>query len=223
MIANYNQLTIKQFLQCKTIADLEDDPIQRKVKMLAEISGRSIDDVESLPLDQLLSELREFNEIDSLVTNQKVNMKFKVGGRSFVCVWLVQDLTAAQFFDVSHFCKDPNTIVSNIHNILAAICVPRTFWGSRRKYDGAKHKEIATLFYNNMKISQAYPIMLFFCKFYNQLTTNIQTCLEQEVKKLEESLKHLKPGGDGLQSLTTWAIMIGLSGITSLIWMCMSF
>jgi len=47
---NYSELTIKQFLRCKTIADLETDPIMRKVKMLAEIEGKDVDEVESMPI-----------------------------------------------------------------------------------------------------------------------------------------------------------------------------
>lgn len=203
MIANFNELTIKQFLQCKTIADLEEDPIQRKVSMLAEISGKTVDEIESLPLGELREKMQEFDRIESLIPSQKVKMKFKVNGKRFVCIWAVQDLTAGQFFDVSHFCKDPNAVVSNIHNILAAICVPRTLFG-RKKYDGTKHKEIANLFYNHMKISQAYPIMLFFCKLSNQLTTNIRICLEQEVEKLKAQVQKLsKQDGGGSRSLTT--------------------
>lgn len=198
MISNYNQLTIKQFLKCKTIADLEDDPIDRSVKMLAEITGQTVEEIEQLPLGELKSRLEEFSDIGTLPPDQKLKLKFRVGGKRFICVWRAQDLTAAQFFDVSHFCKDQSQILSNIHNILAAICVPMDMWGNRKKYDGSKHKDISALFYNEMKISQAYPIMLFFCEFSNQLTSSIQTFLGHQVEKVKESL--LKRDGVGLQS-----------------------
>lgn len=198
MISNYNQLTIKQFLKCKTIADLEDDPIDRSVKMLAEITGQTVEEIEQLPLGELKSRLKEFSDIGTLPPDQKLKLKFRVGGKRFICVWRTQDLTAAQFFDVSHFCKDQAQILSNIHNILAAICVPMDIWGNRKKYDGSKHKDISALFYNEMKISQAYPIMLFFCEFSNQLTGSIQTFLGHQVEKVKESL--LKRDGVGLQS-----------------------
>jgi hypothetical protein len=203
MITNYDNLTIKQFLNCKLIADLETDPIQRKVKMLAEISGKSVDEVESMPIEKMISQLKQLEQIENISSVGKVKMKFKVDGKRFECIWKPQELTTAQYVDVTHFCKDQDAIVSNIHNILAAICV-EVKWFKRTKYDGVNHKDISNLFLNKMKISQAYPIMVFFCKFYQELSNNILICLEKEVQEVKElAEKHLKAGGDGLQSLTT--------------------
>ena len=203
MITNYENLTIKQFLNCKLISDLETDPIQRKVKMLAEISGKSVDEIESMPIEKMIKHLKDLENIENIATLSKVKMKFKVGSKRFECIWKPQELTAAQYVDVTHFCKDQDAIVSNIHNILAAICV-EVKWFKRTKYDGVKHKEVANLFLNKMKISQAYPIMVFFCKFYQELSNSILICLEKEVAEVKElAEKHLKSDGDGLQSLTT--------------------
>jgi hypothetical protein len=188
---NYSELTIKQFLRCKTIADLETDPIMRKVKMLAEIEGKDVDEVESMPIGDLLARLKGLEQIEAMQPDQKIKLKFKLGGKRFIVKWRQQDLTAAQYIDATHFCKDPDKIIHNIHNILAALVVERTWWGKEKKYNGDKHKEIADLFYNEMKISTAYPIMLFFCKYYEALVANIITYLGEEAERQMSSIKDM--------------------------------
>ena len=192
---NYSELTIKQFLRCKTIADLETDPIMRKVKMLAEIEGKDVDEVESMPIGDLLARLKGLEQIEAMQPDQKIKLKFKLGGKRFIVKWRQQDLTAAQYIDATHFCKEQDKIIHNIHNILAALVVERTWWGKEKKYNGDKHKEIADLFYNQMKISTAYPIMLFFCKYYEALVTNMLTYLGAEAERQINSIK----SGLGLQ------------------------
>ena len=207
MIGNYNQLTIKQFLKIKLISELEQDPLHRKVLILSEISGQSVDDIESMPIGDMIEALKGLDKIENLQTDEKIKLKFKVGGRKFIVKWKEQELTSEQFIDVSHFCKDPDKILSNIHNILASVCVERNWYGKELGYKGDKHKEIADLFYNEMKIATAYPIMLFFCKYYEELQRNILTFLESEAskamkntKELMEKFTDLERSGDGLQA-----------------------
>jgi hypothetical protein len=183
MISKYSDLTIKQFLNCKLISEMQTDPIDRNVRLLAEVSGKTVDEVESLPLTELKAKLKYLANIEDLGEVGKVRMKFKVKGKSFKVIWKTQELTSGQYIDVSHFTKEPDKIIYNIHNILAAISVPMKYGLIQQKYNGAKHKDIADLLYNHMTIAQAYPIMLFFCKYFAELDSNILTFLVQEGKK----------------------------------------
>ena len=199
----FDKITIGQFLKCKTIADLEPDLINRNIKLLAELSGKTFDEVESMPIEQLTDALKDFNKFELLNPNAKVKMSFKVKGRRFKCVWQTQKLTAAQYIDATSFCKDEKNIVANIHNILASICVEKNWYGKVKKYDGANHKEVADLFYSHLKIDVAYPIMLFFCRYFKELGDNILTYLESEANKAMEKAKPiadkiLKQSGGGL-------------------------
>jgi len=183
MISKYSDLTIKQFLNCKLISEMQTDPIDRNVRLLAEVSGKSVDEIESLPLTELKAKLKYLANIEDLGEVGKVRMKFKVKGKWFKVIWKTQELTSGQYIDVSHFTKEPDKIIYNIHNILAAISVPMKYGLIQQKYDGAKHKDIAELLYNHMTIAQAYPIMLFFCRYYEELDSNILTYLVEEGKK----------------------------------------
>jgi hypothetical protein len=198
MISKYSDLTIKQFLNCKLISEMQTDPIDRNVRLLAEVSGKTVDEIESLPLTELKAKLKYLANIEDLGEVGKVRMKFKVKGKSFKVIWKTQELTSGQYIDVSHFTKEPDKIIYNIHNILAAISVPMKYGLIQQKYDGAKHKDIADLLYNHMTIAQAYPIMLFFCRYYEELDSNILTYLVEEGKKaLKEVEAHFTPNTVG--------------------------
>ena len=199
----FEKITISQFIKCKTIAELETDPLNRNIKLLAELTNKTFDEVESMPIDKLKLALKSFSEIENLNPNARVKMDFKVNGRRFKCIWQTQKLTAAQYIDTTSFCKDEASIINNIHNILAAICVEKTWYGKVKKYDGVNHKEVADLFLNHMKIEVAYPIMLFFCRYYKELADNILIYLEQEAEKALAKVKpildkHSKLNGVGL-------------------------
>lgn len=196
MVGNYYELTIKQFLKCKTISELETDPLQRKISMLAELSGKTVEEIESMPITALQSHLAKFSSIDTLEPNSKVKMRIKVGKQRFDLIWKSQEMTAYQYIDTVNFCKDP---VNNIHNILASLACEVTWYGKRLKYDGSTHKERADLFYNQMKIKQAYPIMVFFCKYLKELANSTEDFLIVEAEKVKVMVeKHLRSGGDGL-------------------------
>jgi hypothetical protein len=196
---DFNELTISEFLKCKSIADLEDDPLQRKIKLLASVSNRTIDEVESLSIEELTKQIKEFSEVETLSANAKVNMKFKINGRRFIIIWQTQKLTSSQYIDATFFCKDQDKIIYNIHNILASLAVERTWYGKQLKYNGANHKEVADLILNNMKIKQAYPILLFFCKYFKELQSNILTYLEsqanQQIMKVKPIMDRLSEKG----------------------------
>ncbi len=204
MIGNYYELTIKQFLRIKSITELESDVFMRNLKMVAEIENKTVDEIESMPVQDVIDKVRRLAKIETLEPDAKVKMKIKVAGKWFKIKWKQQELTAEQYIDASHFCKDPNQIINNIHNILASISVELDWMGREKKYSGIKHKEVADLFYNKMKISQAYPIMLFFCKYSKESTEAILSYLESEamkaVKMWEEFPKaDYTKNGDGLQ------------------------
>jgi hypothetical protein len=196
MVGNYYELTIKQFLKCKTISELETDPLQRKISMLAELSGKTVDEIESMPISDLQKHLAKFSSIDTLEPNSKVKMRIKVNGKTFDLIWKSQEMTAYQYIDTVNFCKDP---VNNIHNILASLACEVTWYGKRLKYNGATHKERADLFYNEMKIKQAYPIMVFFCKYLKELVDSTQDYLIAEAERVKQMVeKHFHNAGDGL-------------------------
>lgn len=199
MITSYDQLTIKQYLQLKLIAELESDPYISKMKMLAEVSGKDLEWAESLPIGELISKLSKLDQIKQIPENGKVKMKLKAGGKRWILKWRTQDLIGSQYIDSMHFLKEQSKIEQNIHNVLASIAVERNWYGKELPYDGNTHKERAEMFKNELKMAEVYPIYVFFCEFYKTLTANTQDYLAKEAEKLVKEVKvHLEKNGVGL-------------------------
>ena len=200
MITSYDQLTIKQYLQLKLIAELESDPLIRKMKMLAEVSGQSLEWAEALPIGELISRLEKLDRIAEIPEGGKVNMKLKAGGKKWILKWRTQDLLGSQYIDSMHFLKDEAKIEKNIHNVLASIAVEVNWYGKELPYDGNNHKERAETFKNELKMAQVYLIYVFFCEYFKTLTDNIQTYLIAEAEKVVKEVgDHLEINGVGLQ------------------------
>lgn len=201
MMQPYSKLTIKQFLNCKRISEMELDPLDKSIRLLSEISGKTQEQIEEMPIIQMKAQLKELYEIEHLNENTKVNMNIKVKGERFRVVWELTKLTAAQYIEVAEWTKEPEKIIYNIHKILASLVVRRTWYGKLIKRDAIEHKYIADLFYNNMKIEQAYPIMLFFCKYSEALHDSMLTYLAEQAVKLTREAQEMIIGqsGDGLR------------------------
>ena len=59
----FEKITISQFIKCKTIAELETDPLNRNIKLLAELTNKTFDEIESMPIEDLTKSLKAFSEI----------------------------------------------------------------------------------------------------------------------------------------------------------------
>lgn len=166
------------------ISETESDPLQRNIRLLSEITGIEVDRLENhFPIGELTAMLNDLGKLDNSLEDKKVRMTFKCGGKRFKVKWRQQELTASQYIDSTTFAR--SNPIEQIHNILASICVEVNWLGIEQPYDGAKHKEVSELFYNNLKIEVAYPIMLFFCKYLNELQTTTQTFLMAEVERMK--------------------------------------
>jgi hypothetical protein len=89
-----------------------------------------------------------------------------------------------QYVSMSNLTKDQSTILDNVHIILAVMCV------GKDKMDVEDRSEH---FQNNLSISIAYPIALFFCAVMLKLPDNLMDYL-----KGKESQVGLASSGVGM-------------------------
>lgn len=190
MIKSIDELTIKQYLKLKAIAEAEIDEMQMLVKMYSELSGLDVEDVRKLSYE----ELNKINDIKHLENNNKIKLKFKIGNKRFKIIWQEQELSTEQYIDVTHFCSQ-NNLEDNLHNILASLAIEVNWVGKTKGYDGSKHKEVAQLFYNNVKIKDVYPLVVFFCEYYQELTRGMLTYFQEHPQAIQDFMI----SGDGLQ------------------------
>jgi len=181
-------LTIKQFYDIESIIKDMEDPVERNLHLLAAVKGITIDDVENMPINKVKTELAKLNYLN-LDMPDKIKHKFKIKGRTFKIVWKLEDIRANQYIDFKHFASQEQSI----HKCMAVLCIELDWLRRSKGYQPQKHKELSEFFFKHMDISIAYPLMLFFCRYTEELMPIIKTYLRNEVEKMRSV------NGDGFQ------------------------
>jgi hypothetical protein len=111
-------------------------------------------------------------------------------GKRFRLLLNVSVLTGGQYIDLMTFLKNPEAINQNIHNVLAVIASPLKLGLFKTKYDGKKQAERAKFFHDNMPVSIAYPILVFFCNLSSHLTPAIAAYLNRDTMEKMSMVQH---------------------------------
>jgi len=171
----------------KIINDKSLDNHGKDVEIISLLSGISRSEILALPLKTLhecLDKIKFLNYLDLIrpLKNSK-HLRFCIKGRWFKIKLNASDLTGGQYIDLMTFLKENENPTANIHNVLAVIVAPLKWGLIPIKYDGKDQSERAAFLYENMSMSIAYPILVFFCNLSQHLTAAMQDYLKTETTK----------------------------------------
>jgi hypothetical protein len=177
------------------VKDLGIEAKKKKLSIIYKIEAEFFDGFTS---EQIISLYSEFEQLESQPIKTTYKKRVKVGGRWFFVDYRLSQISSSQFIDISHFSK--TNPIENIHKIVAS-CIRPINWrfGKPSKYNGEEHDEISELLLNQMKVKDAYPIMLFFCNLSAKLSDNILTYFLSQKEVMENKLRTFIQSGDGLQ------------------------
>lgn len=199
MRSNYYNLTLKDFIELQKVTESGIEGKKMKLSIVYKIELELFDGFTS---EQIISLYSDFEKLEAQPIKTTYKKRVKVGGRWFFVDYRLSQISASQFIDISHFSK--TNPIENIHKIVAS-CIRPISWkyGKPNKYNGDEHEEISELLLNQMKVKDAYPIMLFFCTLSSKLSDNILTYFLSTKEETLNKLKLFTQNGDGLQQLTT--------------------
>ena len=181
------QITIKQFQEIYTAVKSTEDEIDRLVNVCAILHGGKPEDY----LNKTPAQLSKY-KVDISVPEGKAPVTFKVKGQTYVVNHLVSSLTMAEFIDLTTFTQTEESIVENIHNIIAVFAKPEKKWFKKRETDREK---IADHLLNHLSIEVAYPTAVFFSSLYKSLLNRTRSYLMKQelplLKKQHEAMQDL--------------------------------
>ena len=205
------KLTIDKFQKLQSIATLEDDELQKAIKLVQVLLNKSEEEIEEMPLSKFSKLCEKLQKAFDLKVIKETNTEPKnlisANGKVYSLNFEIKPpFNTGRYIEVLTFSKgDP---IMNMHNILASICTPMK-WSWRKlnfvktEYDVLKHEDYA----NDMRQAEfrhGYHAMVFFCKLLVSSTNNTTDYLEREIEKwLKErkkvqQLKTISPTiGDG--------------------------
>jgi len=207
---SWDDITIGQFVELQPVLNSELSLIKKVNAVLSVLSGTPVDDLANVVASEnnikayrKISEKLQF--LNDTSTMEEVKKTFKVGGKRYAIDLNIEAMDAGQYISFMEILKrsnsDPKEALNHTHEILA--CMIKEVKGVPlfRRYDNdpTKFRQRANLFYNELPISIAYPITVFFCKVYQDYTTSLGELSIAKVEEvLQEAERDLMDFGDGL-------------------------
>ena len=172
-------MTIKQFQELYYVATSEDMDLDKSIKMVGIVTGKTPEQVEKMSM-------RKFNILCGAVHNHfkifekdllkgKPKKIVRVGKRFYRINYDVTKCKSSTYVEVSTFSTD---IIQNLHKIMASIVTPVKFkWGK-----WVEHEELASDL-EQMDFEVAYHAAVFFYTLFNASMQVIQPYLVNEMIK----------------------------------------
>jgi len=174
--------------QFQKIFELKDDKdsLDYKIKAVSILTGKSQEEIEDLPIDDFKALANSIVSLDKI--SDKLHFTTKVYGIKFEAMLTAKQATTAEAIELSSFTKDEQTIIKNLHKLMAIFYKPKSKWFGLKKVNMSR-SECAELFKEHMDIEIAYPLAVFFLKSLENFSPIIQGYLEKKMKEIQREMK----------------------------------
>ena len=177
-----------------------DSELSIAYNVLSVVTGESPDVYRNMKYSEFLKVQDKVKIPDINIKTEDWVKQFECNGETFYVQQFATDWNTEQFISMSNLTKSQDSIIDNLHTILAVLCYKKegeilTLTEFNRRAD---------LFQNHLDVTIAYPIGFFFATLSAQLLEHIQSY--SMWKRMKLKLKRiliggLKVNGDGMQRL----------------------
>lgn len=181
MIDNYESLTIGKYLEIQAIeADQSLEDIDRQVRVLSVLTGRSERDLLNAPI----AEYRELAARSEFLTRQPAKIGRPAlayalpGGWDLVATSDLRRITTAQYIDFQTYAEDPDRYAVEL---LSVFLVPR----GKHYNDGYDVAQVQAAVRDNLSVAEVLALTAFFLSRYARLmrvTTRSSERLARRIK-----------------------------------------
>ena len=192
----WEDVTIGNYINLRPVLNSKLNPIERVVNILAVLTGQKRDVIKNISLKQYKSIKKKMSFLETELPKQLKDKRFKIGGQWYEFKVDAKKLLFGEYINsmeiLQNAKEDEEAIFNNLHHILTTICRPvkKTLFGWKHiKVDSEILRKTADNFLNNMPMTIAYPIGVFFYTHSEDLTKAIKTCLMEGAKKMTKEAK----------------------------------
>ena len=218
---DWTGVTLKQFQAIQAMLKDEGDVYQKNTELISILSGKDIKDIEKIALKGYTQILKVLEFINEPIENKLTNT-FKLNGKKYKVISDIYKINGGQYITLQHLLKDSESVIDNLHQIMAVFAVPyeRKWWGWKRgKYDSDQHEEIAEEMLQ-LPISIAQPLSTFFFENWKRSVERMLASSEKQTREIEKELiselKLIQANTDGsLPSIPSLITMLQNGTISS--------
>lgn len=213
MKTNWNEITLQEFEKIHEILALKEPEAQRIVKIIAFLSGKSIEAIESMPQPVVMLLVKDISFVFTEPPTVKEKDNYVIAGKKFVFQKDMGKRSMKAYIDTLALMDN---VEENLSKILATVLVPavekKTFWGVRLvplPYGEVDVFEVSEFLHQNIKAVDARAIAAFFLRRSNRIMLRLIRNMKIQVRKqrirmLIQKIKHpltYTPGLEVLQEL----------------------
>ena len=205
IIDNYHRLPIGKYLDIVNLCDTEMDDVDRKVKIVAILTGLTDDEVLNLPITEFTECCAKAKFLDKQCPENLipgVSRSYPIGGFVLLPVTDIRKITTAQYIDFKTFEKDKE---HKFVEMLSCFLVPR----GKEYNEGYDILDVHNAIREEMSVAEVLALLAFFFKSWEKLIRSTLTSSIREAMKIdpegtrklvmEKTKKYLdsKTSGDG--------------------------
>ena len=194
----WEDVTIGNYINLRPILNTELKPIERVVNILAVLTGEKKEVIKNISLDQYKTIKEKMSFLETDLPKELKEKRFKIGAQWYKFELKAQNLAFGEYINMMEILQSAKD------RILTTICRPigkKFFRWKDIKVDGELLRHTQKNFFDNMPMTIAYPIGVFFYTHWESLTEIIKTCLMEEAEKLkreaEIEIALIKDGAGG--------------------------
>ena len=174
------RITVKQFQELYFISEKWENDIDKSIKLVGVITGKTPDEVEAMkvgPFNRLCSKIQKQFELLGRDWMQSKPRKYvRIGKRLYRLHYDIERMKAGQYVDGMGFSKE---LVQNLHKILATMAEPVNWRGKPYKLE---HADVAADM-EEMNFEVAYHAAVFFYLLYQQSMVVTRPYLVRQITK----------------------------------------
>ena len=202
---SWEDITLGQYIELRPILQTKEDDIKRVINILCVLTGKKREEIRNVTIPDFHKLIKKMSFLNDPLPKQLNKRRFLIGGKWYEFKLDAKKMLFGEYISVMEILQksgdNEDLLFNNLHKILTVICRPvyKTLFGFKSvNIDGDLIRETANNFYNNMPITIAYPIGVFFYQRYPTLTETIKTSLMEEAeKKIKEVKTDLQKAGAG--------------------------
>ena len=193
---SWDDITLQKYINLRPILNTEMSDIQRVINILCVLTGEKKEVIKNVSLDDYHKIKKKLAFLNTELPNTLKNKRFKIGSHWYEFKLDAKKLLFGEYINNMEILQDAKdnqeVIFNNLHKILTTICRPiekKRFRWRDVKVTGEVVRETADNFLENMPISIAYPIGIFFYNHLATLTRDIKTSLIAKAKRIMKESK----------------------------------
>lgn len=182
----WKDVTVAQFRDIDNItnSDLSDE--EKNYELVSTILQIDEMRLDTLSLSQIKTKMEQLEFLNTLPESKLPRFVFHQRRLYKVCVDL-STLTVGRYAELKEYTKVKDEINGKLNWILTTILQPCTWYGAEKKRDVKKLNDLAERF-DQLPMTVAYPIAVFFCQLLLNLNESMETFLALEAEEKTRKL-----------------------------------